>query len=216
MSIQLLLATLGAERRNVPDVIERALAMSSGFEAHAADYPGLSPSLPVFQGLLQGVIAAQERVPSRTVGLAAARDVERDLLWSAMKSERAYVQSLVDAAPTHGRVLIVNAGLLVGASNRYAKPLLTLTQGAQPGTVACDANLVLLAQAAAIRPYQKRCLEWEYTLDGAETFVSAGSTPGCKILLTGLPSLRVVGVRVCLNGMRGLGVWSQVETIVVH
>ena len=31
-----------------------------------------------------------------------------------------------------------------------------------------------------------------------------------------LPSLTVVGVRVCLNSMHSLGAWSQVVTILVH
>ena len=216
MSLHQLLAALGAERRNVPDVIDRAQAMSFGFEMHAADYPALCPSLPVFQDLLANAIAAQLRVPMRTVGLAKARDVDRDLLWSAMKSERAYVQSLVDSDPTRGRLLIENAGLLVATSHRYQKPLLTLALGTQPGTVLCDANLTLLVGTGTTKPSQKRCLDWEYTLDGAATFVAAGSTPGCKTLLTGLPSLTVVGVRVCLSSRAGAGAWSQVATIVVH
>lgn len=115
-----------------------------------------------------------------------------------------------------GRLLIENAGLLVAPYNHYAKPLLTLTRGTQPGTVACDANRTLLTAMGTTKRGQLTCLSWEYTLDGGVTFVSAGSTPKCKTLLTGLPSLTVVGVRVCLNGMQGPGSWSQVVTIVVH
>ena len=111
------------------------------------------------------------------MGLCAARDVERDLLWSAMKSERAYVQSLVDSAPARGRLLIENAGLVVATGNRYAKPLLPLALGTQPGTVVCDANRTLLMAMGTSKRGQLNCLGWEYTLDGGVTFVSAGSTP---------------------------------------
>jgi hypothetical protein len=216
MPRELLLAALGARKKNVPDVIERAQAMSSGFAAHAADYPALSPSLAAFQILLANLVAAQQGVPARTLGAAAARDVERDLLWTAMKCECAYVQSLVESTPARGFSLIQNAGLVVVTRALYTKPLLALTLGTQPGTVACEANLSLLVGTGTAKPRQKRCLNWQYTLDGAKTFVSAGSTPGCKTVLTGLPSLTVVGVRVGLNNMHDVGAWSQVVTILVH
>ncbi len=216
MSRELLLASLGEKKTNVPRVIVRAQAMSSGFAAHTADYPALSPSLTAFNGLLLNLVSAQQLVPNRTVGVATARDVDRDLLWSAMKSECAYVQSLASASPARGLSLIENAGLVAVTRTLVTKALLALKLGAQPGTVLCNANLSLLVGTGTAKPNQKRCLLWQYTLDGGKTFVSAGSTPGCKILLTGLPSLTVVGVRVCLQNMDGIGAWSQVVTIVVH
>ncbi len=217
MSHELLLAALGVVKVNIPDVIMRSQAMAAGFSAHSADYPALSPPLPAFQALITNLVSAQALVPTRTVGVAKARNVQRDLLWTAMKSECAYVQTLCSANPTRGPSLIQNAGLVIVTRALYAKPLLALTPGAQPGNVDCNANLSLLVGAGATKPRQKRCLMWQYTLDGGKTFVSAGSTPGCKIVLTGLPSATLVGVRVCLNSMHdGLGPWSQVVTILVH
>jgi hypothetical protein len=216
MSRELLLASLGVNKQKVPDVLVRSQAMSAGFAAHSADYPALSPSLAAFQILLANLVAAQQLVPARTVGAAKARNVQLDLLWSAMKSECAYVQTLVDINQPRGLSLIQNAGLVVVTRTLYAKPLLALALGTQPGTVNCAANISLLVGTGTTKPNQKHCLNWQYTLDGSKTFVSAGSTPGSKTVLTGLPSLTLVGVRVCLNTMQGIGAWSQVVTILVH
>jgi hypothetical protein len=216
MPRELILAAIGEKKPNVPGVIARAQAMSSGFGAHASDYPALSPPLPTFNGLLLNLVTAQQQVQYRTLGAATYRNEQRDLLWSAMKSECGYVQSLCDASPARGLSLIENAGLVAITRSIYTKPLLALTLGAQPGTVNCVANLSLLLSMGTTKRHQQRCLLWQYTLDGGKTFVSAGSTPGCKTVLSGLPSLTIVGVRVCLQTMRGVGAWSQVVTIVVH
>jgi hypothetical protein len=164
MSRELLLASLGARKNTVSDVITRAEAMSTGFGGHASDYPALSPPLGAFQTLLANLVSAQQLVPNRTVGAAKARNVQRDLLWTAMKSECAYVQSLVESAPTRGLSLIQNAGLVVVSRTLYTKPILALTLGAQPGTVNCNANLGLLVGVGTTKPNQKRCLNWQYTL----------------------------------------------------
>jgi hypothetical protein len=112
--------------------------------------------------------------------------------------------------------LIVNAGLVVVTRQVYTRPILSLSLGAQSGTVLCRANIGLLASALTVKPKQKHCLNWQYTLDAGKSFLSAGSTPGSKTVLTGLPPLTVVGVRVCLNGMYGVGPWTDVATILVH
>ena len=215
MSRELLLAALGVSKKNVPDVIVRSQAMAAGFGLHSADYTGLNPPLPAFQILIQNAVSAQAVVPTKAVGAAKARDVQRDLLWSAMKSECAGVQMLVDASPERGLSLIQNAGLVVVTRALYTKPLLALTLGTQPGVVNCNANVGLLVGAGTLKPNQKRFLSWQYTLDG-KTYLSAGSSAGCKTVITGLPLLTLVGVRVCLTNMHETGAWSQVVTITTH
>ena len=172
MARELLLAALGVKKSKVPDVIVRSQAMSAGFAAHSADYSALSPALPAFEILIQNLVGAQQLVPAGTVGAAKARNVQLDLLWSAMKSECAYVQTLVDINPTRGLLLIQNAGLVGVTRLLYTKPLLALTLGTQPGTVNCNANVGLLVGAGTTigaagktRPATKR---------GAATFLAAG------------------------------------------
>jgi len=216
MALGRLRAIFGTAKRDIPGVIARSTAMHAGLAAHAADYPSPNPGLAAFLTLIQNLTTAQQDVPSRTIGAAAARDVQRDLLWTGMEIQRIYVQSLADASPSRAVSLIQNAGLVVAAFSGFSKPLLGLSLGVQPGTVNCIANVSLLVGTGTIRPHQQRLLMWEYTLDGGKTFVSMPPTPGCKTVITGVPLMTIVGVRVSLTNMVGPGAWSQVVTIPVH
>ena len=118
---------------------------------------------------------------------------------------------------SRGAALIIqNAGLLVAGDTAHRKELLTLELGVQPGSVICDANVSLLVRAGGHKPRGHRFLSWEYTLDGGTTFLSAGSTPGCKTVLENLPRLTVVGARVRLASRAGSGAWTDVVTILVE
>ncbi len=208
-------AMLGIDMEDVPGVITRAELMHAGMGADLATYGAASPPLPVFLGLLQNLVLSQQQVRTRGRGLAAARDVDCDLLVTAMQSARMFVQTLDDASPSRAIVLIQNAGLLVAAPPVYDKPLLKLTLGVLPGTILCVAHVGLLVREGAVRPRAGRFLEWGYTLDGGQTFVSPDPTPGCKTVLEGLPRLTLVGVRVRVADMAGPRAWSHVETITV-
>jgi hypothetical protein len=214
MAIRTLRAVLGVFKIRVPDVLMRAEAMYNGMNSHQADYPSPNPALPAFLTLTQNLQSSHQAVKART-GTAAARDVHRDLLWDAMHTERAYVQSLVTADTGRGVLLIQNAGLVIATINPYQKALLTLSQGSQPGTIHCEANVGLLVGVATLKPNQHKFFNWQYTLDG-KTFVSMPSTAGCKTSITGLTPLTTVGVRVSLTNMHETGPWSQVVSILVH
>jgi hypothetical protein len=216
MALGKLWGVFGTSSVRIAAVLMRAQAMHDGMDAHKADYPSPNPDLPTFLGLIQNLTVAEQAVPKRTVGAAAARDVQRDLLWTGMQTERVYVQTLVDANRSRGASLIQNAGLVVATTTVRTKPLLALTLGTEAGTVHCNANVGLLVGVGTLKPHQQRQLNWQYTLDGGKTFVSAGSTPGCKTVITNLPPLTIVGVRVSLTNMHGSGAWSQVVTILTH
>jgi hypothetical protein len=206
---------LGSDKENVPQVLTRAWLMHDMMDADLGTYGGATPSLPDFLVLIQNLVLAQQKVPTRTVGAAAARDVQRDLLVTGMHSELSFVQRLADASPGRAASLIVNAGLLLAEPTVWTKALLTLSLGVQPGSVVCDANVSLLVHAGAHRPRGQRLLNWEYTVDGGQTFVSATATPGCRTVLEGLPRLALVGVRVSLSDLGGTGAWSQLVAILV-
>jgi hypothetical protein len=209
-------AIFGVNREDIPAVTLRAQSIYTGFSGDEATYASPPVALPALQILIQNVISAQLVVPSGLKGAAAKRDVQRDLLMSAMESERVFVQLLADASPSRAVALILNAGLLVAGFGGHPKALLTLTNGVQPGTVNCDANVGLLVGAGASKPHQNRFFAWQTTVDGGKTFVSAPSTSRGKTTLVNLPSLTLVGVRVQLNNSDGPGAWSQVVTIIVH
>ncbi len=166
--------------------------------------------------MITNLTVSQQAVRTRT-GSAANRNVDRDLLWTAMLTQRTYVQVLVNQSPERAIALIHNAGFVLGGYTPKYKALLSLTRGTQSGTVLCDANVgLLVAGMGAQKSSQNRFFGWEYTLDGSKTFVAAPSTPIGKTVLLGLPPLATVGVRVSLTNRSGQGAWSQVVSIIVH
>lgn len=207
-------AALGIDKHDIPVVIERATAMHDGMFADTAVYTGPIPSLLVFLGLIQNLVAAQKLVPAGTKGMAAKRNVERDILFTGMESERMFVQTLADASPLHAIAIIQNAGLLVAGLPLRAKPVLALALGKQSGSVHCDANVGQLAGPGKI--HRARFFNWEYTVDGGVSFITATPSPTGKTTLHNLAPLTTVGVRVNLHDLTGPGPWSQVVTILVR
>jgi hypothetical protein len=209
-------AVLGVDKHKIPALVARAQGIYNGMDADKVTYAGANPALPAFLTMIVNLTTAQQAVRTGLKGAAAARDVQRDILWTGMDTQRIFVQGLADAAPSRAVSLIQNAGLLVAQFTGHPKALLTLSLGKAPGSVECDANVSLLVGAGAPRPHQRRFFNWGYTLDGAKTFVTVPSTPTGKTTITNLPLLTQVGVRVNLNNMTGPGEWSQVVYILIH
>ncbi len=209
-------AVLGVSRLQILPLLERTQTMHDKMAADPVTYAAPNPPLSTFLTLNQNVRQAQLVVPSRAIGAAAARDAQRDLLFTAAETERMYVQTLVDAAPGRAVTLIENAGLVVARLPVRQKPLLSLANGPQPGTVLCDANVGLLLATAGFTGRRLRCIHWAFSIDGGKSFVSAPSTPNGRTTLVGLPSVTIVGVKVSVSNSKGPGPWSQVVTILVH
>ena len=208
-------ATLGVKKDKIPDVLARAQAMYDGMNADKVTYGSPNPGLTAFLLLQRNLATSQQAAKARTIGAAAARDVQRDLLWTAMETECTYVQTLCDATPGRAASLIQNAGLVVVSFPVRNKDRLTLKNGAQSGTVACYANVGMLLSALVTKPGQHRFFNWTYTLDG-KSFVALPPTTHPETLITGLPPSTMVGVRVNLNIGTGPGEWSPMVSIQVH
>ena len=106
--------------------------------------------------------------------------------------------------------------MLVAESSGHAKALLTLYEGKQSGAVDCAVNVRLLVGAEEPHPHQMRFLNWEYTLDGGQTFLALPPTTRATTRIGGLTPLTTVGVRVSLYNSTGAGPWSQVVSILVR
>ena len=209
-------AMLDITPSKITTVVGRAEAIGNGFSADKVTYASPNPPLSAFLTLLTNVTSAQSLVSSRTKGMAASRNVQRDLLIMGMKSELLYVQNLVDTSiPSRGVALIENAGMLVATAPARTKAVLSLALGKASGSVVCSASVALLLGTGALKPKQLRFFNWQYTLDG-KTFLNAPPTSTWKTTLLGLPLLTVVGVRVNLNNADGPGPWSQVVNILIH
>jgi hypothetical protein len=216
MSIGRFRAVFGVDMRVVLAVVGRAELMARGMELDPATYAKPSPPLPAFNDLIANVTKAQTVVRTRVVGAAATRDGHLGALVGGMESERLYIQSLADADRAHAVQIIQNAGLVVAGSPGRTKLLLVLRPGPQPGSVVCDANVGMLVGAGAKHPYAARFYGWQYTVDGGKTFVTSPTTGTGKTLLTGLPLLIEIGVRVNVTISGVTTDWSDVATIMLH
>jgi hypothetical protein len=209
-------AVPGIDQNKTPDVLRVGNAMYNGGEADKATYASLLGSLPGLLTLIQSCSAAQAAVPSRTVGAVATRNVARAALYQGIESGCAIVQTIADSMPARAVAIIENVGLKVVLFGPHPKPLLALELGPVSGSILCDANVGLLMGAGALKPYQTRFVNWQYTLDGSKTYVSAPPTTKGKTTIENLPVLGTVGVRVSLTTGEGPQPWSQVVTIIVH
>jgi len=215
MSARRIRAVFGVSVVQIPKLIVCAQTMHDGMAADPTTYAAPNPPLPVFLELIQSAAVAQQAVHWRTIGAAAARNAERDLLYTAMASERTFIQGLADASPARAVVIIQNVGLRVALPPVHPKALLTLRNGMPSGTVECVANVGMLVAATGGRPHQYKFFNWSYTVDGGASFVLAPSTPIGGTVLHGLPRLTEVGVRVSMTNRAGTGTWSDVVSILV-
>ena len=161
---------LGLNKNKILTLLAQAQAIYAGLGANTTVFTA-NPSLPTLLGLIQDLEKAQQSV-STTRGAAAARNVKRDLLITALESERTVVQGVCDANPEQAKAYIVAAAMKVAANGAHPKPFLAGKVALPSGTVVVEANAGLLDTTGRSKVYN-----WEYTLDG-KTFVAVPSTPG--------------------------------------
>jgi hypothetical protein len=207
---------LGVHKQQIPGALVRAQAMYDGMDQDKTTYASPNPPLPAFLSLIQSTTVAQHAVSQRTIGAAATRDAQRDLLWTAMECERMYIQSVADANPSRGVSILQNGGLLLIPVGVHAKGLLVLQNGAASGTVECSANVGLLLGALTTKRSQHRFFNWRYTLDGGRSYAGLPPSTHPQTSITGLAPQAIVGVQVNLNVASGPGEWSPMVAITVH
>jgi hypothetical protein len=216
MNLSRVRGVFGVDMRKVSAVVGRAEAMDLGMGSDPVTYANSIPPLPAFKNLITNVTTAQKEVKTRAVGAAAARDVQLGLLIAGMESERLFIQGLADANRSRAVDIIQNGGLVVAATPTHTKLLLVLRNGPQQGSVACDANVGMLIGTGAKHPYAARFFGWQYTVDEGKSFVTAPVTANGKTVLTGLPPLTLVGVRVNITLLGVTRDWSDVATLRVR
>lgn len=199
--------------KNFPALLAKAKIIYAALLAAAATFMNPLPLLPALLILIEALDAAMTAAATRGKGLAAARDLKADAVASALESERAMVQVLVDQNPQQAQALAELAGMTLADIGVHVKALLALTQGTQPGIVNAEANFTLLKQGRG--KAKKTTVNWRYTLDGGKTFVLS-STPVARTVFTGIPAASTVGVQVCITDSGGTTEWSQVVSITLH
>jgi hypothetical protein len=209
-------ASLGVKKRNIIAVLARARAMYSAFLAAVGTFPSPTVAMTVFITLVQALEAAQQAVTStKAKGLAAARDLKRNELWTAMESLRAYVQAICDSVTAENAAAFIEAaGMVTAKAQARHKDILTpvLVPG-QPGTVRLYANMTVLMGKSRGKKHQ---FNWSVSSDGGKTWASLPSTPYAT---TDVPNLALMVehvFRVSVTVGKSTGEWSQPAKLLVH
>ncbi len=204
---------LGERRHDIPAYLTRATTVHDCMTAAASTFPLPQPPMATLLSLIQTATTAQQAAATRARGLAAIRNEKLADLASALASERAYVQTLIDAAPGQAQQIVGLAGMTLVMPKSVSKPLLALALGEPSGIVHATANASLLKQG---RGKRVTFYNWRFTPDGGKTWIAAPSTPVARTSFTGLTPLTVYGVEVCITDAVGTTSWSDMATIVVH
>jgi hypothetical protein len=209
-------ASLGVAKKDVLAVLARAHAMYGALLAAVSMFPSPTVTLVAFLALLQALEGAQQALTStKAKGLASARNLKRNELWTAMESLRAYVQSIADSVTAeNAAVLIEAAGLLVAKAGVRHKDILTpVLVAGQPGTVRLYAYATVLAGAA---PHKRRNFNWSVSSDGGKTWVGLPSTPYATTEVPNLAMMVEHQFRVSVTIGKTIGEWSQPAKLLVH
>jgi hypothetical protein len=193
---------------NLPAKVADLIAYGTGV-VHAMTnnpaFPAPVPALSAISAAVSNLQAAETVALTRVKGAAAARDDQRAVLVSLLRQLRGGVQAAADATPENGATIIQSAGMGV------RKPIVRATRvfevKAGPLTGTATATTTVAARRASY--------EWQYSLDGSKTWVSAPVTLKSKTTILGLPAGTVVQFRSRAVTTTGEGDWSQVVALLV-
>jgi hypothetical protein len=166
-----------------------------------------TPALPlaVFEADVTALEEAEERVLTRTMGTAAARNAKLRVVRSDLDTLKSYVQRIADAHPAGEAAAIIEiAGMSVKKSSGHGKPDFEVKPALVSGSVR------LFARAARTRA----SYDWEYGTDES-SWTRADSTVRADTALYGLERGTRYFFRYRLVTRAGVGDWSRVLSWVV-
>lgn len=187
-----------------PAIINYAQGIVTGMTGNP-HFPTPAPTLAAVTGAIADMQTAETAALSRTRGTAVTRDAKRARLASLLQQIRAYVQGIADLDPENGAAIIQSAGLGVKKAPNRGPRTFAAKAGATTGSVK------LTAPSAGHRS----SYEWEYSTDGAKTWVAMPPTIAAKTTLAGLTPGSSVQFRYRSVTKAGASDWSQPITMPV-
>jgi hypothetical protein len=190
----------------VGDFITHAQAIHDTMEANAKTLTNPSPVLTVLQTHITDLSTKEAATKSRTTGAVADRDAALKVVADDLSSERAYVETLVNADPANAVVIAQDAGMSLRKSSAHSKPVLAAKHGTVSGTVQVIAKAIKGGKTN----------EWQYSLDGGKTWIDMPPTTKANTAVTNLTPGVTVTFRQRAITKTGLTDWSQpVSSVVV-
>jgi hypothetical protein len=173
--------------------------------ANNPSFPSPIPSLAALTAAIDDLQIAEAAALSRIKGAVAVRDDKKAALVRLLKQLKGYVQTVADADVENAGAIITSSSLAVKKTPVRKPRVFEAVQGAASGS----AKLV----AASAGP--RSSYEWEYSIDGGKTWVTAPVTLQARTLVSGLTVGSVVLFRYRPVTKAGEGNWSQPASLVV-
>lgn len=214
MGLRRLRAVFGIDTEDVDKLVDLAIAIVAAMKKAQSTYSAPNPPLSVLESQIEDVVSLKPLVRNKTPGASATLRKKRLVLLGSLESERLYVQTLADAAPSQedAMAIIQNAALKVGEAPVYARGALEIKQGQLSGSVDLAAHYRLLVD----KPKGRRNFIWEYSTNGGQTWIRSATTPLANHTIANLPPLTVCEFRVALHDRNGQSAWSPVVSFIVH
>lgn len=190
--------------KSVPALLTYAGQVVSAMTSNPM-FPNPSPTLAVLQAAIHDLQLAETAALARTKGAVTTRNEKKVPLIKLLQQLKGYVQTTADASADNGASIIQSAGLAVKKSPTHKARVFVAAAGATSGA----AKLV----AASAGP--RSSYEWQYSLDGGKTWVSAPVTLQAKTLVVGLTPGVTVLFRYRPVTKAGEGDWSQTVSLIV-
>jgi hypothetical protein len=142
---------------------------------------------------------------NRAKGAVATRNAKRAVLVALLQQLRTYVQNVADASPDQAAAIIQGSGLAVRKTPVHKARTFAAGQGDLSGQ----------AKLTAPSAGNRSAYDWEYSVDGGKTWVTAPSTLQAKTVIGGLAAGTTVQFRYRPVTKTGEGDWSQPVTLLV-
>ncbi|HEY1694409.1 MAG TPA: fibronectin type III domain-containing protein [Polyangiaceae bacterium] len=168
-------------------------------------FPTPVPPLSAISAALTDLQTAEAAALNRATGAAAARNAKRAALVALLQQLRTYVQTVADASPEQAAVIIPGSGLAVRKTPTRAARTFVATQGALSGQ----------AKVTAASAGHRASYEWEYSVDGGKTWITAPVTLQAKTTISGLAAGTSAQFRYKAVTKTGEGDWSQPVSLIV-
>ena len=190
--------------KRVTDLITYAQAIVKAMASNTS-FPSPIPTLAALLAASDDLQIAETAALSRIKGAVAVRDDKKAVLVRLLQQLKGYVQTTADASVENGGAIIQSASLAVKKTPVRKPRVFEAAAGAATGS----AKLV----AASAGP--RSSYEWEYSIDGGKTWVTAPVTLQARTLVSGLTVGSVVLFRYRPVTKAGEGNWSQPASLVV-
>jgi hypothetical protein len=170
-----------------------------------AAFPAPLPALATVTSAVEDYQTAEAAALMRTKGAVATRNAKRRMVVQLLEQLKTYVQTVADASASDGAAIILGAGMAV---RQVAVPKPRVF-GATRGSVSGSVKLVTAVAA------HRAAYNWQYSTDGAKTWISLPSTMRSKTMVTGLAAGTTVEFRCQALTKNGEGDWSQAVSLLV-